>query len=273
MGIVTVDREKCVKCGACADVCPLNLINLTEKEGPSEVVWARRACIGCGHCVCVCPEGALSHASMPPEECPGIKEELKPSLEQAKQFVRTRRSIRSYRKEPVKKETLFELIKASRYAPTGHNLQNVKWKVFYSRDRVDMLRDMVISFMKKMVEQEDPLAKALHMDMILKGCEAGSDIILRGAPHVIIAYGKSEDRIACGSCMIAMTHLDLLAQAFGLGTCWGGFIDMALGRDPSNQQLLGLPEGCISYASMMTGYPKHKYRRMPARNEPEVDFA
>ncbi|HDS58675.1 MAG TPA: 4Fe-4S binding protein [Thermoplasmatales archaeon] len=48
---LTVDMDKCTHCGACKNVCPMD-INLPEDHASTE-------CIRCGQCVSYCPAGAL----------------------------------------------------------------------------------------------------------------------------------------------------------------------------------------------------------------------
>lgn len=49
-----LNGERCLACGACADVCPV-----TERgAGPVVPDWERTVCLGCGSCVDVCPADA-----------------------------------------------------------------------------------------------------------------------------------------------------------------------------------------------------------------------
>lgn len=47
--------SECIKCGACAAVCPVSAIT----EGESQYVIDEK-CIDCGSCAAVCPVGAIS---------------------------------------------------------------------------------------------------------------------------------------------------------------------------------------------------------------------
>jgi Fe-S-cluster-containing hydrogenase component 2 len=58
---ITVDREACVVCGACAAACPTEALVV---EGLALVVVPER-CRPCGVAALVCPTGALA--------CPGGK--------------------------------------------------------------------------------------------------------------------------------------------------------------------------------------------------------
>lgn len=53
--VAAVDDQACVRCGACAAVCPFDAIT-----GGECVAIDADACMGCGVCVKQCPHGALS---------------------------------------------------------------------------------------------------------------------------------------------------------------------------------------------------------------------
>lgn len=52
-----VEKEKCEKCGACVEVCPYSVIEMTDFPE----IDAKR-CVGCCRCVDVCPAGAMNQA-------------------------------------------------------------------------------------------------------------------------------------------------------------------------------------------------------------------
>jgi ferredoxin len=53
---VKSDKHKCLYCGGCVSVCPVNALTLWE----TRVECDAKKCVNCGACISFCPAGALS---------------------------------------------------------------------------------------------------------------------------------------------------------------------------------------------------------------------
>ncbi len=203
-------------------------------------------------------------------DCRKVQPELFLSAEQSEQFLRSRRSIRNYRDKIVPQETLQKLIEVARYAPTGHNSQSVEWLVLSDRDELNKLVQIVGQWMRWMLANMKEFALSFHIDKALERLEEGEDVVLRGAPVLVVAHAPKEDHMAQTSCTIALTYLALAATGMELGCCWAGYFNAAVSTFPPMQQALGLPEGHQCCGAMMIGYPKFRYHRMPERKAPSI---
>ena len=59
--LVEPDHEKCTKCNACIEVCPMGVIQKGEDGYPEALSKAFKLCINCGYCVDICNFDALNH--------------------------------------------------------------------------------------------------------------------------------------------------------------------------------------------------------------------
>ena len=56
---ILIDHRKCIRCGACAEVCPGNLIRL--REGLGACIRHPEECWGCASCLKECRTGAIAY--------------------------------------------------------------------------------------------------------------------------------------------------------------------------------------------------------------------
>jgi len=146
------------------------------------------------------------------------------------EIIRTRRSIRSYKADPVPEGSLRRVLDAARMAPSGSNRQPWRFIVVKSPDK------------KRRVAQA-----------------CGGQMWIDEAPVVVVAAGRRVP-FSRGGYMgelsfimdvgIAFTHLILAARAEGLGTCWIGDF-----RNTEVKRVLGLPDELEVVAVTPLGYP------------------
>ena len=154
MELLSVDQEKCRRDGICAAVCPAQIIEFKNKEVfPAMIEGGDELCIRCGHCVAVCPHGAMSHEAMNTSDCPPLRNELKLQSDQVEQFLKSRRSIRTYQKKQVNRDLLAKLIELASFAPSGHNTRPVNWLVIYDSDEVQRLAGIVAEWMGNSIKE------------------------------------------------------------------------------------------------------------------------
>jgi nitroreductase/NAD-dependent dihydropyrimidine dehydrogenase PreA subunit len=268
--LILADQKSCSRCGACAAVCPASIIDFTPKTFPKPGADAESLCLRCGHCVAVCPHGSLSHREIQPENCALIKDKLAINPEQCQQLLSSRRSIRRYQRKPLSREVISDLIQIARYAPTGHNNQEVEWLVIDRRAELDQIEEIGLEWLKWNIANQPKYAAVLNMEGMLKSQEKMKNGFLRGAPSLVMAHAAKDNRIATIDSAIALAFLDLAAKSQGLGGCWAGLVYAMAQNFAPLQKVLALPEGQAIYGCMMLGYPQYKYFRIPTRKEPKI---
>ena len=162
------------------------------------------------------------------------------------EVIRTRRSIRSFRPDPIPDEVLRRVLDAARIAPSGSNRQ--PWKFILVRD--EGLKGELV-----------PLA--------------GGQKFIAEAPIVVVACGIDirhnrggymGDMSMLVDVAIAFDHLTLAARAEGLGTCWIGSFD-----NNGIKDLMRIPLEANVVALTPLGYPRGGFSEPgPRKNLGEI---
>ncbi|MDR3705842.1 MAG: nitroreductase family protein [Paludibacteraceae bacterium] len=272
MSLLSVDQEKCIKCGICVQACPVSIVEFDNgKSFPFVKSGNEKRCIVCGHCEAICPEFALIYN--PPESQVTIPAENKEvNAVNLGTYFRSRRSIREYLQKPVEKELLKQVMDIVRYAPTGSNQQKNQWVIVQSKEVMQQLKEGTINWMQSVSAANPELAKRLNFAGLIASFERGNDVICRNAPHLIIGYANVAHTIASKDVVIATSHLELLLPAFGLGGCWGGYLMVALQYSPDLKKIIGLDDTVTVHSALMIGYPKYSYSKIPARGKADIHW-
>ncbi|MDD5398445.1 MAG: nitroreductase family protein [Dehalococcoidia bacterium] len=273
MSIIEINQKTCNKCGICAAECPRRIITLPDGGFPEIAAQVEAACNGCGHCVAVCPKGSLSHRDSPLGLSPKIQDGLKITSEQVEQLLKSRRSARAFKNKPVPREVITRLIEDARYAPTGHNTQEVEWLVIDNKKELDRIEEVGIDWMRWVIQNMPKQAAEANMEEKLERQKLHHDAFLRGAPVLIVTHASKDNPnalVAAIDSANALSFLDLAANGLGLATCWAGYVYFMANLFPPVQEVLALPEGHTAYGCVMLGYNKFKYHRIPARKVPRI---
>jgi len=270
---ITINESLCTRDGLCAVICPLQIIAPPEGGGlPEPKPDFSKWCIKCGHCVAICPTGAIRHSAMSPDQCIPADYKSLPSPDQFENILRHRRSIRRFKRETPDKQILQRLIKMAGYAPSGHNLQSVKWLIFNTRDELKHLVSMACDWMKHMTTQMPDAPHSLIFKEIVAEWDLGRDLVLHDAPCLVIVHSKIQSGTEPTDAAISLAYFDLAALSFGLGCCWAGLFTMAAKLWQPLKDYLELPKGHELHSAMMTGYPKFEFQRVPIRKAPEIQW-
>ncbi|NOZ20062.1 MAG: nitroreductase [Planctomycetes bacterium] len=154
--------------------------------------------------------------------------------------IKTRRSVRSYRDDPIPDDVLERVLTAAQSAPSANNVQ--PWRYIVVRDEATR---------KKIAEV------ALNQAFIAE------------APVVIVCCGRNyhdsyswiADNMFLVDCTISFDHLTLAARNEGLGTCWIGAFD-----HPQIKEVLDVPVGYDVVVLTPLGYPKSDQAFRPVSN-------
>ncbi|MCK5884164.1 MAG: nitroreductase family protein [Bacteriovoracaceae bacterium] len=254
---IVVKYESCHKGGLCANVCTVRCIGIYEEGYPFMKDDRRDLCLECGHCQAICPHNALQFTSdsLHYEKC------SPESMGQLEKVIKSRRSIRKYKKEPVENYKIEKAIELSQWAPTAKNERAVQFTIVSGAEKIKEIGQLVINSFKSKDK----------MQGMVKAWDGGKDLIFREAPHLAIVWQEEGTTQPIIDPIIAITHLDLALNGDSIGTCWAGFF-MAEADSSAIKSYLNISETGKIVGALMFGRPVYHFKGIPPRKPFKVNY-
>ena len=284
-----IDQDLCVGCGECVRVCPSQTLSLVE--GKARVTGDHS--LNCGHCQAICPTQAVTVQGIDPHALDFATFSVDPQpmapgdfdVAQLVRLMRSRRSCRNYKPDPVDREMIEDLIRIGTTSPSGTNCQLWTFTVLPDRPAVEEAARAVGNFFRKLNSMSEkawlrnimkllgkPELDAYYREyyatvrQTFEEWEAtGKERLFHMAPAAVIIACRPGASCPAEDALLATGWMHLAAHAMGLGSCLIGFAVEAMRRDPSIQQALGIPAREKVYAVLALGHPDEKYRAYAGR--------
>ena len=182
------------------------------------------------------------------------------------ELLKSRRSIRAYKPDPIPDEYIQKIIEAARWAPSGGNSQPWEFVVIKRKDLKDKIAELFMKCVKVVREAELTREKEMRVPSLEREvAEPGFKsapvlIVLCGDPRVneafpLAVFQKLGNEVFISNLASAFLCMHLAAKSLGLGSQWvsaaGGFMEDDL------KKLLNIPEGIKIYDMMAVGYPAY----------------
>ena len=258
MAKIEFDREKCVKCRACAKDCITYSIDFDEEGYPKIAQGGEERCISCQHCFAICPTGAITFEGKSPESADSVNYS---NPEEVLSLIKSRRSIRQFEQEEVSAELLQKIKEMLPYIPTGCNFNSLHFSIIESKSVMDKIRKYTYERLLKLISNKFTAKYAGKFARYKEAFEAGEDIIYREAPHMIVVSSNIKAPCANVDPIIALSYIELYAQSLGLGTCWCGFAQACFKIIPKLSSVVEIPDGYKPVYVMLLGKSAVKYHR------------
>lgn len=263
---IRIDAQKCTRCGECVQECPMYFIRMPEEGLPYMPQEMQEQCFACQHCMTVCKFGALSLTGFDPDDAETL-DGYEPDPDNVEMLIKSRRSIRRYKQEPVEPETLSRLMEVLSYAPTGKNHQSVLYTLVDDPKVMGAIAERTYEAIRGHRDAETIPEGLEFFSMAVDCWDDGKDIIFREAPHMLIASAPKNAPAGNADTHIGLTTFEVMANALGLGTLWCGFAKWAfLHFAPDVYRSFGIPEDHELGYVLMFGKPAVRYPRLVQRD-------
>ena len=177
------------------------------------------------------------------------------------QFVRTRRSIRKFRKDSLAKEDLRHMIEAASWAPSASNRQDWEFTIITSPTTKKRMEDIVRNCWKSILDKSETGVIKDELEKYAKNFDWFSHapaliVISAKRPEAFLSdlLGEAAEDVAGTEISAAMAaqNLMLAAHSFGIGSCC---ITGPLAAQEALKELLGLGKRRKIVCLVALGYP------------------
>ena len=261
----TLDRDRCIRCGACVSACGRGVLAGDGEGAPCVPPENETKCNFCGHCSAVCPVDAVASPGYGQERATPLDFGSPVDFASARRLMLSCRSIRRYREETVPKEEVLDLLDVARRAPTGSNLQLVRWMAMSGREKAKRFTALTMDWFDTVVRHDPAMKGRYNVDAMMARYRGGYDLILRGASNAVFALADKSAVWGQTDSAIAMTYFCLAAHARNIGSCWCGFGVMALRDFAPLREFLGLGQNDLVHGIAFFGRSDMAYHALPPR--------
>ncbi|MHA2288117.1 MAG: nitroreductase family protein [Promethearchaeota archaeon] len=287
---IEINIEKCTKCKECVKDCVADLYYF-EQDQLHVVDSFEERCIECGHCEAVCPVNVIRLKFHDEDELEriSIREEV-PKFNRFLNLVLKRRSIRQFKDKPIPKDLINKLLEVGRYSPTGGNNQNIFYTVVQDKNVVNSISEHITNRLTKLVNTveapkgRDPLNKSKSEDddtlanIDLPKIKRKLEMIKKGIDfwcwngELLIIHGEETAGGIPSNSALAAANIMLAAEILGVGTCSLGYLTHFINASQTIRELIKIPSDNVVGYTLTMGYPDVKYKRIPARKPLSVQW-
>lgn len=277
---VVIDKEKCILCGNCIEVCGSKSLEIIDKK---VVLVTPSSCNMCGHCAAICPTDTITAGSE--SSLPFKIVNFEKDFTEIEELLTNKRSVREFKDKEIEKNVLEKLIHYAEKSPSSSNKRKREYIVVTDKNKILELENSVLQKFNSLKKIVNPVltggVKIFNKKMAknLEGVREDVDRmnrfyakkdypIFRGAPALVFILAPTKEVQALDDCVIAQQYMMLYGQSIGLGSCVIGYAQYA---HKSVEKVLNVKKGYSIFAVSTFGYPKYKYKKeIQFTNTPDV---
>lgn len=183
--------------------------------------------------------------------------------------IKTRRSTRKYKDEPLPQELIDRIVEAGRYAPSGGNNQKTHFLIIRDKAVLAKLKRLATDALTRVEETPDMYRSFKNSVKGAKSAAAEGKVLdfYYNAPVLILTASDGSYYNRFADCACAIENMMLMANAMDIGSCWINTLRFVQ-EDPdiiTFLQSLGMEDGelvcggvAIGYADTESGLPPKK---------------
>lgn len=272
--MITIRQELCNNCGIC--LAAVGGYCIERLNGTLEI--DRVVCNECMRCVSICPRQVFALDG----QGPSVARKLQISEADFLQLIRTRRSVKTYKRKPIPPDILEKIADASKYAPSMNKSISVlvinkqalireideealksvrRWYRMLFGSRV------FTQFFSLFSSTLPTIKKKMERDLIGR-----KQVIKDNTQALILVYGNKRIPVTESSGQYYLAVMSYYAQILGVGTTLMDSLKLALNRSKRMRDQIGIPRSDSVLGVLSLGYPKERFVNVPEGIRIRIDW-
>jgi NAD-dependent dihydropyrimidine dehydrogenase PreA subunit/nitroreductase len=265
--MIVVDKEKCIRCGSCVEICHEHCMALVDGDGDIGVRIDYELCSTCTQCIAICPEQALSWDHVAPV---AYEKTRLPSPQQLDELFKERRTIRTFTKDKIDRTLVEEIVGYGIYSPTNNFALRAivvdDEEIIRELDRIILqytLRiynlfykpKIVFHLLKRLASATGYLQAKPKLERSLE-----TGYVLRDPAAIVFIAGDRRVPLSEASAQYALCNMILYAQVKGIGSRLWGPGQLFLDRRQAARERLGLQKHEHILGTLVLGHPAVRFQ-------------
>lgn len=266
MNRVTIDRNRCTRCGICVRRYQGYCIN--EADGKPEIDDS--LCNQCQRCISICPQQAILMNGVAPLPLSG---DHRLNWSDYVDFMRRRRSTKKFQDEPVPRELLEEIAASARYAPNQN--KNIDLLVIDDHEiisridaaalkmvrrwyRIFFFSRMLIRFFSLFSGSLPAIKKKMEYDLFVRG-----RIVKDNTQALIFTLGNPRVPVTEASAQYLLSAMLWSAEVLGVGSTLMDSLKHAANMNKKLRKTLGIGRKEKILGVLSLGYTAERIVNIP----------
>lgn len=177
--------------------------------------------------------------------------------------IKSRRSTRTFSRQPIKDDELEAILEAGLFAPSAGNGQ--PWHLTVIRDK---------NLLDELSAASKAAVKKGGSGYLLQLANNDKYHVFYDAPAAVVVSGETQAMMSQTDCAAATQNMLLAAESLNIGSCWIGFIAFLFMHEDGQgyKKRLGIPGGYQPYYAVALGHKTRSQANAPARRENTVSY-
>lgn len=267
---ITIDKDTCILCGKCVDVCGSNTLEIIDN---TLVQTLPDLCIACAHCANVCPTDSITEHknSMHSFSINKINEELT----EIEKLLQTKRSVRNFLDKKIDEETIEKMIFYAEKAPSSSNARKREYIIVTDKNKIfeiekeslknyntilKILNPFLLKILKIFSKKMWKNLNSVRTDVLQMNKQFASKEypIFRNAPCIVFIIAPKNEIQAQDDCIIAQQYMMLYAHSRNIGSCIIGYAQY---MHKKLEKLLKIHKHKSIYTVSTFGYSKYSFTK------------